>query len=65
MVQKGCKCKLNLVKLNAACMRFGHIQNFALLKKVQSWIPGRVFPLAAVTLGVFSMFQDIPGAKCK
>lgn len=65
MVQKGCKCKLNLGKLNAAYMWFGHIQKFALLKKVQSWIPGRVFPLAAVALRVFSMFQDIPGAKCK
>lgn len=54
VVQKGCKCKLNLGKLNAAYMWFGHIQKFALLKKVQSWIPGRVFPLAAVALGVFS-----------
>lgn len=66
MVQKGCKYRINLGKLNVAYMWFGHIQKFALLNKFQSWIPGRLFPLAAeVSLGVFSMFQDIPGAKCK
>ena len=62
MIQKECKGRLSLGKLHVAYVHdLVTSKNLALLREVPSWIPGRVLPLAAAILRVFSIFQDIPG----